>query len=90
MDRCYEYMEAIYVDGYKVDVIREHRNLGVVSLWMMRQDTNIKMKIGEMKLNANERTMTKWLDELITENFEMKKFDYECLMQLAFSTGLIE
>lgn len=90
MQKCNEVVSIISIDDYKIEVIRDDDKFDKVSLWIMRSGINIKMKIADMSLNANEDTMVRWLKDTIDKNFEMKKFDYECLIHEGFSAGLVD
>lgn len=48
------------------------------------------MKFADIRLNADEDTMARWLKDTIDKNYEMKKFDYECLVNEAFAAGLVD
>lgn len=89
MQKCKEFVSVIMIDDYKIEVIREDDKFDKVSLWITRSGTNIKMKFADIRLNADEDTMARWLKETIDKNFEMKKFDYECLLNEAYAAGLV-
>ena len=86
----YDEVSVLLIDDYKIEVIREDNRFDKVSLWIMRPETNIKMKFADLRLNADEETMARWLKDIIDKNLEMKKYDYECLMSEAFTAGLVD
>jgi hypothetical protein len=86
---CKKVFYEVTIEGYLIEVITG-ADCNSADLWIGKKETNIKMKFSQIKLRSNEKELKPLLQELIQENFEMAVFNYNELIKISRSAGLIE
>lgn len=86
---CNKVIYEVLIKGYLIEVITG-ADFNSAELWISKEETSLKMKFSQIKLQASEDEMKPLLQELIQENFEMAVFNYNELLKVARGAGLIE
>lgn len=90
MNDSIEFIYIMNMGGYRIEAIISPINIDEVTLWVTKPGSDLKMKMGEISSDKDGELTPKMIAEMVNENLEMKKFDFECLLKSAISEGLIE
>ena len=89
MDKI-EFVSVMDIEGYRVEVITEPENLNEVTLWLTKPGADLKTKMGKFNSDIVGELTLLMITDMVNQNLEMKKFDFDCLVKSAVSEGLIE
>ncbi len=90
MNNKMEFVSVMDIEGYRVEAVTTPENLNEITLWVTKPGADLKMKMGKFNSDIVGELTLLMISDMVNQNLEMKKFDFECLVKSAISEGLIE